>query len=230
MKYLVYFISVIFTVSSYILTIKNSFFGLISDPTTATLASLGFSILIFMIIEKISTFMEISNLKESINEEIDKKFSGIPIFNIITEYKTADEAMEYLCSKLPLANTILNTKISKDTIHVNNELGKRYKKTLKECIKNGLTYKDVISNGFEEYKTELELYSKGLTGKYICKNVDIDLSCFINFIILIYKNGEKELLIGWATSAYNGTEIPAYKISDSRIISYFEDYHMDLSK
>ena len=43
------------------------------------------------------------------------------------------------------------------------------------------------------------------------------------------RNGDEELILGWATSKKRGTEQPAYKIRDNRVIAYFKDYHKDLS-
>jgi len=225
-----YIFTTLVSVISFILTVKSDFFGLIKDASASTMASLGLAILLFLIGERLTNAQSQRSFNNNLVNEIQKHLSSLPVANTITEFTSADLAMDYLCEKLPTAKIVWNTKISKDAISPRDAFASKYSKALREALKKGLVYKDILSPGFTEYASDIEQFCKNKPGKYLFKVVDVKLNSFINFIVIEHKNGEKELVFGWATSDLNGTESPAYRITDTRIVNYYVDYHKDLSR
>ncbi len=74
----------------------------------------------------------------------------------------------------------------------------------------------------------MKSYSAGKKGEYNYCLLENHPTSFINFIVIKYKNGDEELIIGWAITKKRGHEQAAYKIIDIRVIEYFKSYHGDL--
>lgn len=225
---LIYTLCLILALVAYVFGISDDFFGLLSDPTHSILASFFGGILIFLIGDRITAGIREHLLKTAIANSTTKAFSGIPQINNVIEYPSSDHAMRYLTSRIPDAAIMLNTKISKEKVEPRSDVGPEFHKAIKKAVKSGLCIKDIVSEKYHDTAEEFKNESDSMTGTYQYSVMQEAPPCFLNFIILEYSTGEKELMFGWATSNYMGTEQKAYMIRDSRVISYFEKYHTAL--
>lgn len=231
MALIIYIISIALSGIALFLGLSSNMFGLFKNPTSAQFASFATGIFIIIIGDRLASFLHDRDLLNKFSEKVMVCFRRVPHMNVIEEFTTSDDAMNYVASRIPDCRSILNTKISKDSIEPRRDVSLIYTKVLKKALKNGLSYRDIISPGFESYSNDLRQHSNECNGTYdYCIQKDIS-SSFLNFIVLHFKddNAEPELIIGWATSSIMGTDHKAFKIKDQRIINYFAMYHQSLS-
>lgn len=225
---ILYIIVILFAVGSLILGLTTDVFGLIEDEANVPLASAAIAIFVMLIGDRVTAVIRESSFQKGLNDTIQNIKRSTPNLYSITEFESSDIAMEYLCTRLQFTKLILNTKVSKDTIPPSRDIGVKYLVAIKSALNNGLVYKDIISPGFQDYANELAEFQTNAKGTYQFTLLDSINPTFLNFTILEYKNGERELIIGWATSQYMGTEQRAYAIKDSRVVAYFDSYYTAL--
>lgn len=224
----IYTITTIIAFIGFFAGITTDFFGLLAKPEYVPIGSCSIGILALLIGDRIASSITISSQNEHQRQKLEEYISSTPLLNLITEFRDCDTAMEYLTSRMPFAHTIWNTKISGDSIEPRD--GSRYESALKQSIKLGLDYKDIVSAGFDEYANGLQKNAQGKKGTYSYKTLTDHPNSFINFVIIRDRNGDEELIFGWATSKNRGNEQSAFKVMDKRIISFFKEYHGDLFK
>jgi len=224
----IYVFATVVSIFALIAGLTTNFFSLIPEPIAQITASFCLALLTFLIGDRIAYATSEGRLKKEIKEMLNGWRSATPILDYAIQFPSSDSAMEYLCARISHAQSVLNTKISKLGIPPARKVGDKYKEAIKGSIKKGLKYIDIVSPAFEDYAKELENSSSGTKGHYKFKIVNINSPSFLNFIILNFPGGQEELIFGWATSEYFGTEQPAYKIMDKRIITYFKNYHSAL--
>ncbi len=155
--------------------------------------------------------------------------NSIPYINSLHLLDTSDDAFQYLETVLPLARTAKNTRLTlvKPGTYI-TEAGKSYEEALKKSIKAGLQFKDVICPLFVESAERLLSKTKGSRGLYDCAVLEKVPDVFLNFIVLTYTDGMKEVLLGWAITKSSGFEQRCIRIADNRVAEYFEHVHADL--
>lgn len=231
MAIITHLISIVLSGIAFVLGLSSNMFGLFSDPNKAQFASFMVAILIIIIGDQLASFLNARGALNQFSNTVTNCLRQIPHMNSIEEFSSSDNAMKYIASRIPDCRSILNTKISKDSIEPRQDVSVIYTKMLKKALKNGLSYRDIISPGFENYSTELHQYSQECIGNYDYFIQNHVSSSFLNFIVMHFKdeNIEPELIIGWATSPIMGTDQKAFKVRDKRIINYFTTYHHSLS-
>ena len=233
-----YIIKIVVYIGELIVRIEQKMFGIFNESFQIQAASFSIALLIILIGDRIAVLISrkehIKNFDELMIEEhhkttseILKCFKGFPQYNLIVEFDTSDEAMEYATSKISKCKIVYNTKISKDSVPVRKNVGNPYVEEIKKGIKNGLVVHDIVSLGFEPQCKELAEYSEDYSGVYSYRIQKESSNSFLNFILLDFGN-DKELIIGWATCSFWGNEQKAFKIQDNRLISYFIEYHISL--
>lgn len=223
----IYIITIILSGLALFMSLSNNMFGLFNDPTHVQFASFAAAILIIFIGDRLASLLSKSNLLQNLSQMLSDKLNEVPQINVIKEFATSDDALKYIASRVQDSKVILNTKISKEAIPPRQDIGLLFTNAIKKALKNGLVYRDIISPGFEEYSKELKQYSVKCNGNYEYRIQEGISSSFLNFIILDYGD-EEELVFGWATSSFMGTEQKAFKLRDKRLITYFKDYHHSL--
>lgn len=238
MALVTYIITMVLSISVLIISLDQKMFGYFNEPFQIQAASFSIAFFVVLIGDRIAVLISrrenIKNFKDLLageqlktNSIISKCFQGLPHYNLVVEFDTSDDAMQYATSKISKCKTVYNTKISKDAVNVNTNIGNPFIEEIKNGIKNGLVVHDIVSLGFEPQSRELAEYSEAYPGVYSFKVQKESSNSFLNFILLDYGN-DKELIIGWATSAFWGTGQKAFKIRDQRLISYFVEYHISL--
>jgi hypothetical protein len=214
---------------SFLLGISTDFFGLFPNPTNANFASLGMSLLILLIGDRITSGLRDRAAIRQVGDIVNKITSSVPLLDVINEFPNSNDALDYLCARLPYATAVLNTRVSDIGVAPRTTIDSKWGKTILRQVKAGLVFKDIVSPAFAEYAKKLALDAGTFpTGKYEYAVLANTPPSFLNFIVLEYKNGDQEVLIGWAASVYKGMEQRAYKVRDKRMISYFRDYHGQL--
>ncbi|HEY6457804.1 MAG TPA: hypothetical protein VIY90_21220 [Steroidobacteraceae bacterium] len=224
----IYFLTTVLAIGGLVGGLDSKYFGAFSDPTYVSFASFATSLLVLLLGDRIAAGTRESVLKRDLARTMRETLAGVPEINTIFEFPTSDDAMEYLCSRIPSSRVILNTKISAAGVEPRRHIGERYSQILTKALESGLVCKDVISPIFQPSSEFLRDISGKRAGSYQFKVMADQPPCFLNFIVLEYETGQEELLIGWATSAYMGTEQKAFKIQDNRVIDYFKSYHASL--
>lgn len=223
-----YFLEFLVTAIALFFGVRTDFWGLVEDPNTIVIASLSLSIALLILTDRIAAGIRESFYHKNIAKLVKEQATQVPRYDVIREFMTSDEAMDYLCSRIAEAKVVVNTKISNHAVSPLKTVGKRYEDALVKSLKNGLIYKDLVSKGFKDYAEQMEKLAAGTKGKYEFRVATIDAPSFLNFIVLEFRSGEAELLIGWATSDSVGTEQRAFRILDDRVINYFKAYHSSL--
>ena len=227
---IIYIITTILAFIGFFAGITTDFFGFLSKPEYVPIGACYIGILTLLIGDRIANGIALSSSRKEQQEKLKKTMLNIPQLNIITEFSDCDSAMEYLSSKMAYAHTVWNTKISGDGIKPRDGVASKFEGSLKKAIRLGVIYKDVVSESFGDYAENLKMYSEGKAGSYEFKIMKDCPNSFINFVLIKDKNGDEELIFGWATSKNRGNEQSAYKIRDQRVTSFFKDYHGDLFK
>ncbi len=238
MALMTYLITICISIGALLVSLDQKMFGFFQESFQIQAASFSITFLVIFIGDRIAVLIsrkdQIRNIRNlfilehsKTVTEISKCFMGLPQYNLIVQFDTSDMAMEYATSKISKCKTVYNTKISKDAIPVKAKIGDSYVDEIKKGLKNGLVVNDIVSLGFEAQCKELTEYAKEHPGVYSYRIQNESSSAFLNFILLDFGNN-KELIIGWATCSFWGTEQKAFKIRDERLISYFTEYHISL--
>jgi|GEM_PF-3184802 len=226
---IIHIVSILIAIAGLFLGLETDFFGYFTDASqSAILASFSLGLLIFLIGERFALNVYLNNHQQNVLDEMDDWRRSIPEMNIVTRFKTCDDALMDIAKHLEEATGIYNTHISRDGIPAGEVATSSYKSALLTAIENGAIMVDVVSPQFETKMKEFQAHANGSNGEYTSYKCQVTAPCFLNFIILDYESGKSDLWIGWATSQSFGMEQPAYRIKDNNIINYFRTYHQAL--
>ncbi len=151
---------------------------------------------------------------------------ALPINNIATfEIFGSDKALKELASRLPRAKKVYNTRIpGKD---VNLYLQKQ-SAAWREAVRHFVAepkhlFVEVLGQALKNDASNL-IGSPGY--KPFC--FPCALTSFLNFIILEYKDGTKEVWIGWVINPLSILEQPCFVFTDDSIVQLFHGWFKDL--
>lgn len=140
---------------------------------------------------------------------------------------------------------IILSGLLKDTLSVQNtrlfppKQGKHYPATFsvwndairENVVNNGLHFKELVSRDF--WNSELREFQASLADnpRYTVTLVDFppNLESILNFIILEFKDGRKEVWFGWVFSKYESKEQLCFQSDDASLVRFFEQWYRDLS-
>lgn len=183
------------------------------------------SIYVLIVSERISAAIRERN-------SLKKLQSSIPqTLQTIYKFSDSNEALEYISSKLSDSRLVLNTRIEKDGERINAakkilDARQRYDSQILKSLESEIEFREVVTSSFVPPSKERQKQSNAAYGLYDVRLCETIPSSFLNFTILKY-DSERELVIGWATADYDINQ-PAYRITDDRIIDYFEGIHKKL--
>lgn len=223
-----YCIGLLVTCITFIVTLQTQLFSFAtdSDPIVAILGSFCIATLAFLVTDRIACTVSHKQALDGVLKMLKSWHDELPhVSSSTTRFESSEKAFEYLCLRMPDALEVLNTKLSQHKEPPQGKFQNDYLATIKRCITKGLVYNDLVTIGLSEYAKDLKKYSASRNGTYKYCIVGT-MPSSINFTVLKFPQGEKELLIGWVTSKSLGMEQPAFKILDLRIIELFERYFM----
>jgi hypothetical protein len=103
-----------------------------------------------------------------------------------------------------------------------------WERSLRTAIRSGTVFREIISSGWVPHAQERLEDLQGAGGMYEASRVSCDLAAFLNFYVLVYKNGSKEVFFGWVMSPSHGFDQPCIRTSEPRVVQLFENWHADL--
>lgn len=226
---LLYLLGLVIFAVTLIVGIRTDVWGTVQDPSTAVLASLALSLGAFLVLDRIAAAMRDVSNYDRVASAIADLQGELPRAAGVFEFASSNDAMQELSSLIPNARLVLNTKVSKAAVMARSDVGQEYERAIEKGLRRGLTYRDVVSEGFVDYAESLTRYAEGKRGEYSYVVLREVAPVFLNFIVIEMPSGERQLIVGWATSAASGAEQKAFRLVDPRVIDYFVSYHAGLT-
>ena len=144
-------------------------------------------------------------------------------------FHTGDESMKIIGDQFAKAKIALNTRIFNGDYNPRSNTGfEVWDRGLRRAVRNGLTYKEVVSRGNRELCISRANGAIGGKGTYDAVWINYTLPCFLNFVILEYEGGVKEVWFGWLVSRGVGFENYSIRTTEARIVHMFENWHRHL--
>ena len=174
----------------------------IHSPLSAIPATL-FSIIVLLIGQNISTHFEIRNT----SEYSDRIYKAVKDYLHVTSVGSPERAIEYINSRMPslreVKNTSLNTKFETDRSTeklYDTDIYFDLSKQIGMLTNRNLIWKDICDNlGISRQRhinSIAQAHSRNKKHNYKYRIISHD-EPQINFIILEYKDGVKEVLFNW---------------------------------
>lgn len=173
---------------------------------------------------------KVESLLQEQRKEIADFHRMIPADRLYACY-SGDDAMLKLMEILQegKARVMLNTRIlSPDISKWSFAIDSPWDIAVRQAVDSGLTFREVVSPADRELAQGRLEASKGKRGHYNAWILDHKLPSFLNFSIVHYKDGRKEVLFGWVVSVTHGYEGTVIRSTDSRIVITFERWHEEL--
>ena len=189
------------------------------------------SLVILLIGYLLAYYAKLEDIEKSLNvswREVTAGIqAGLPRIQSIRAL-SADMALQEVATKLPQAHIALNTRIVSDAVETRykSKEGQQYEAAVKESIKSGTIFREVVSAKWADYCRALS--AKNADRQYECRLADNTLPSFLNFIVLEYKSSEREVYFGWAISPARGFDQVCFQSSEERLVSFFRDWHLEL--
>ena len=221
-----YALTAILSALSIIGGVSTDFFGLVEPGADAAVVSTGVAIVILLIGDRTAGWIRDKHFRDEVTAAVSNLARSLPSYYVIHEFASSDNAVQYICQRLPLARAAFNTKICRDAIPLSRDAGDKYMIAVRSALDVGVFYKDIVSPGYIDYAEELRHYQG--KGQYHFRVLDTNVPSFLNFIALEYDQEDEEVIIGWATSKTSWTDERAYLVRDRRLVSYIKMYHTAL--
>lgn len=205
----------------------------ISDPVLRGILTVFIALLAMLGSFLMAIYVELGNQSETLTQsnndlvtEVINTMPHIQPFRCIP----CEAAILEISAKLSRVKLVWNTRIvaSAAPSGYPNTVGKTWTDAVISGLQHGLHFRDVISSAWVDYCTELRDNINVEGGSYDAKVVGIDIPSFMNFIILEYIDGSKELYFGWALSPLYGFDQNSFLTTEGRLIHFFESLFSEL--
>jgi uncharacterized protein YpmB len=215
-----------------------TFLGINDISLQASLISIS-SIFIIFFGFLISYFSLLSETQEKVIELKTDLIAEIKSFLPHTDnFKVYNgtEALKIIAEKLNQTQLTLNTKLASKDFDVDKfYVGgtDSFPKAVKSAVKNGMVFKEIAANYGVKMARELKAdinSLKNVSGRYEGYEINIELNSMINFVILQFRDGTKEIWFGWLVSKGRDIDQSIYRSTDVRLIGLFETWHSDICR
>jgi ABC-type multidrug transport system fused ATPase/permease subunit len=162
----------------------------------------------------------VQNFTDGLNKRLKQELPHIQVLRAIL----ADAALKEIAASLGDARVVRNTRILGDKLRggYQSEEGREYARIFeKRLIRGGMIAYDVINTSWQDYARDL--LAKVPDQHYRCYVVANSLPSFLNFIVLEYADGERDVYFGWAISPTRGFEQVCFHTTENRVVSFFAD-------
>lgn len=227
-------IGTILGVLSIALPSLNSFwsiFGVVSqqervgESTALAILFICLGFLLAVYLQQLDFKSDVLKLQD---EKLERLISAIPSIHIYSRY-SGDEAMVFIASLLPITKMALNTRILTEEMNkTNHPVLSPWDNAVRSAVKNGLTFRDVVSKGNESIANGRSQAAIGGSGIYEASFVEHSLPSFMNFIVLEGRDGSLEVWFGWIVSKSAGYEGTVIRTGDAHIVQLFERWHREM--
>ncbi len=133
-----------------------------------------------------------------------------------------------LAERIQEADLVLNTRVVGRNVKENYYTKKSlvWEEAISTYVKAGGIFKEIVSSIFRK---EYELHQSEGEG-YQAEILDPKWSSFINFTVIHFKDGSKELWFGWLVHEHKGLEQPCFVLKDMGLVQFFENWFYDIFK
>jgi hypothetical protein len=191
-----------------------------SGEVTASLG-IGLSVTILLIGYLLALYFQQADFQD----ELRRAIPSLTLFELFT----GDEAMHHVAKLFSTARVVLNTRIFSGEFNPMENPGHHsWDKQLRAAVKNGLSFREVVSAGNLELVCDRKRNLTKGRGAYEAVVVDYSFDSFMNFVLLEFKDGSKEVWFGWLISAGAGFEQHVVRTTEKQVIHLFEVWHRDL--
>jgi len=160
--------------------------------------------------------------------EFSQILNALPSTEVFTYYP-GEKAMSSLTAILPNMHKALNTRmLTIEANKTNHPALSPWDEAVRESVRNGLTFREVLSAGNEPLALGRIDAADGGRGIYEASLLAYNLPSFLNFIILEGRDGSSEVWFGWIVSRTAGYEGTVVRTSEGRIVKLFEQWHSEL--
>ena len=161
---------------------------------------------------------------------LNRLIASVPMIGVFS-YQTGEDAMSTLTKVIATARAASNTRISSSKVNTmvgRHGLSSPWDSALRHAVANGLTYREVVSSNHAELVRDRRLTTDGSHGVYEAVILRQVPPAFLNFIVLEYLDGTKDLWFGWMASRTSGFEGTVVRTAELRLIALFERWHNEL--
>jgi hypothetical protein len=152
---------------------------------------------------------------------------SIPQLTLFTMYN-GGEAIRFISEVLGKAKIVLNTRIFTGTYNPNEKSLQLWDSAICDAVNERLFFKEVVSEGNRDLVSNRIRATSNSKGTYQGAWVDYQLPGFLNFIILEFSTGLKEVWLGWRISPGVGFECPVVRTNEAHVVAIFENWHHEL--
>jgi hypothetical protein len=227
-------VGTVLAILSIILTSYGSLWNFLGVPRDVRSSqALGLAIVFMNLGFLIAFYYQQEGLKQDVVEsqvnQVAHILNSIPSGGLYSYY-SGDEAMRLVAAMFPHSKSALNTRIrgGKTPNPTSNKGFEEWDASLRSSVREGMTFKEVVSSGNTNLVRDRLRTTKGGSGLYEASIVNSSLASFMNFIVLEHLGGAKEVWFGWIAAKGSGVEGTVIRTSDPRIVTLFEQWHRDL--
>lgn len=191
-----------------------------SGPVAASLG-IGLSVTILLLGFLIALYFQ----QVDFQDELRRAIPSLTLFELFT----GDEAMHNVARLFSSARVALNTRIFSGEFNPMENPGHySWDRQLRAAVRNGLTFREVVSSGNLELVKDRKQKLRKSRGMYEAVIVDYEFDSFLNFVLLEFKDGSKEVWFGWLISTGAGFEQHVVRTTEKEVVHLFEVWHRDL--
>ena len=195
--------------------------------TTATsLFALLVSFLLAFYLQQASVLAAITASEGRIESKIAEIVSSIPRVQS-TSCQNADEALRSISNAIGRASTVLNTRIAPTCYDTYPPSLKKWDRAIATAVRAGTIFREVVSPCWAALSAErvVELGGKGIYQGYV---VATELPAFLNFSVITFQDGTKEVWFGWLMSQSHSFDGTVARSTEQRLVQLFESWHASL--
>lgn len=169
-----------------------------------------------------------ADVLDSQRNELARIQSIIPTLRIYQTY-TGDAAMHELIRLIPSVRSAHNTRILSPKMSQLSYSGDSpWDDSICRGLTNGLVFREVVSPDNENLARLRTSHAAGCDGTYRASVLRHNLPSFMNFIVVEYDTGHKDVWFGWIVSEMAGWEGTVIRTGEQRIVALFERWHAEL--
>lgn len=190
---------------------------------------LGFALSIFTLLvgDRLASAQREHASYARLDQKVSEIVQKLPDTYYLREIPFATDAMVYIADNLPRCKAVLNTRMAPEAIEAHGVARTMFGTAMKDSIRHGTRWRDVLSAQFEEAGQACLADLADAKGSYKYFLVDCSAPT-INFIVMDYGAGHREVVFGWIMSRLHQDDRPAYLSADQRLVRFFESVHEHL--
>jgi hypothetical protein len=141
-----------------------------------------------------------------------------------------NQALRRLSERVKLAKVVLNTRITTGTSRFVTETDSlmTWERSIRAAVRSGTVFREIVSEGWKDLAMERAAELVRCKGLYEASCIAMPLPAVLNFIVLQYADGTKEVWFGWIMSSTYAFDQACIISSERRVVQLFENWHATL--